>query len=106
LLGLLLGHLRRALAALTAAPRAIVVIVIVVRLQNLFTQLLLAFMNIRVEFVTVFADRELLIVVDRDVDLSGADGLVVCVVELGDVGMSESLICSQALAGVELEQTP
>lgn len=88
LLRLLLRHLRRAHTALAAAPRAIVVIVIVVRLQNLFAQLLLAFMNIRVEFVTVFADGELLVVVDGDVDLSCADGLVICVVELSHVGVS------------------
>lgn len=92
LLRLLLRHLGRALA-LTAAPRTIVVIVVVVRLQNLLAQLLLAFMNIRVEFVTVFADGELLVVVDRDVNLSGADRLVICVVELGHVGMAQCLLC-------------
>ena len=102
LLGLLLSHLRRALPALTASPRAIVV-VIVVRLQNLFAQLLLAFVDIRVKFVAVFADGKLLIVVNRDVDLSSAGGLVVSVVELGHVGMSECLLSRQPLVGVELK---
>jgi len=103
LLGLLLTHLRRALATLTAAPCTIVVIVIVVRLQNLFAQLLLAFVDIRVKFVAVFADGKLLIVVNRDVDLSSAGGLVVSVVELGHVGMSECLLSRQPLVGVELK---
>ena len=77
---------------------------VMVRLRDLLAQLLLPLVYVGVEFVPVFSNRELLIVIDRDVDLSCADWLVIGVVELSYVWMPESLLCTQALARVELQQ--
>lgn len=75
-----------------------------VRLQDAATQLLLPPVDIRVEFVSVLSDRELLVVVDRDVDSARAHRLVVLVVELLHVVVPQGLLCRQALARVELQQ--
>jgi hypothetical protein len=52
------------------------------RLQYLLSKFLLAFVDISVELVAVLSDGELLVVIDRDVDLFWAHGLVFGVVEL------------------------
>ena len=75
---------------------------VMVRLRDLLAQLLLPLVYVGVEFVPVFSNRELLVVIDRDVDLSCADWLVIGVVELSYVRMPESLLCTQAFARVEL----
>ena len=54
-------------------------------MQDALSQLLLSPVDVRVELVAVLANRELLIVVDWNVDAAGADGLVFGIVELGDV---------------------
>jgi hypothetical protein len=76
----------------------------VVGLQDLLAQLLLPLVDVGVQLVAVLADRELLVVVDWDVDSTGAVRLVVRVVELGHVGMSQSLVSGQTSAWVELEK--
>lgn len=74
------------------------------RLQYLLSKFLLAFVDISIELVAVLPDGKLLVVIDRDVDFLGTHWLVLRVMELGNVGVSESLLCSQALMRVELEQ--
>lgn len=98
---LLLLHLL--LLGATGATVAVLVVV-VVRLQDLLPQFLLSLVDVRVEFVAVLADRELLIVVNRDIDLARANGLVIHIVELGDIGMAKGLLCCQSLVRVELKQ--
>jgi len=93
---------RRRGVRLLLAP--VVVVVVLVALQNLLAELLLPLVDIGVEFVAVLSDRELLVVVNGNLDLSRAVRLVVGVVELGHVGMAESLLSSQALTRVELKQ--
>ena len=72
------------------------------RLQYLLPQLLLPLVDISVELVAVFANGELLIVVNGNVYLFTAHGLVLWVVELGNVGMSQSLLSSESLVWIKL----
>ena len=87
-----------------ASASVVVVVIVVVGLQNLASQLLLASVDIGVEFVAVLPDRELLVVVDGDVDATRAHGLVVDVVELGHVVVPQGLLCRKAPSRVELKQ--
>ena len=68
------------------------IVVIVVRLQNLFTKFLLSLMDIRVKLVAVFSDRKLLVVVDRNHYLPRAKRLIIRVVELSDIGVAQRLL--------------
>ncbi len=79
-------------SALGSASTVVVVVIIVVGLQDTLSQLLLSAVDVCIQFVTVFPDRELLVVVDWDVDAPRAHWLVLRVVELGHIGMSQSLI--------------
>ena len=87
-----------------AATRVVVVVIVVVGLQNFASQLLLPPVDICVKLVAVLSDRELLVVVDRDIDAPSAHWLVVWVVELGHVGVPQSLVCRQTPSWVELQQ--
>ena len=59
-----------------------------VRLHDLLAQLFLSLMDISVEFVPVLSNRELLVVINRDVDFPITDWLIIWVVELSNVGVS------------------
>ena len=72
--------------------------------QQLFPHFLLAFMDIRIELVTVFSDREFLVVIDRYVDFLCADWFLIWVVELRDVWVLESLSGRESLIWVELQK--
>ena len=61
-------------------------------------------MDVLVELVAVFADRELLVVVNGDVNSACADGLILGVVELCHVRMAQSLLGSHTSMRVELEE--
>ena len=61
-------------------------------------------MNIRVEFVAVLLDRELLVIINWNENLLCANWFLVGIMELVHVRMLESLLCSQSLVGVELKQ--
>jgi hypothetical protein len=74
-------------------------------LQNLLSKFLLAFVNISVELVSVLADREFLVVVDRDIDFLATYRLVLGVVKLRNVRMSQCLLRSESLVRVELKET-
>ena len=79
-------------------------LVVVVRRHDLLADLLLSLVYVSIQLVPVFSDRELLVVVNRDVDSAGADWLVFWVVELGNVGVSQGLLGGQTLVRVEMEQ--
>lgn len=66
----------------------LIVVVVVVRSEDLLSKFLLALVDVCIQFVAVLPDRELLVVVDGDVNLAGTNWLVVGVMELGHVGMS------------------
>ena len=82
----------------------VVIVIVVVRLQDLLAQLLFTLVDIRVKLVSVLPDGELLVVIDRNVDLARADGLIVGIVELGNVGVAQSLLSGQSFIRVELKQ--
>ena len=75
-----------------------------VGLKDSLPQLLLATVDVCVQLVTVLADREFLIVINRDVDAARTYGLILRIVELSYIWMSQSLICGQSSVRVELEQ--
>jgi len=76
----------------------------VVRGKDLFAQLLLSLVDVCVQFVAVLSDRELLVVVDRDVDLPRANWLVIWVVELRHVRVAKGLLGGETLSWVELQK--
>lgn len=67
------------------------VVIVVVALEQFLAEFLLALVNILIESITVLTDRELLVIVNRNMNLLLADRLVLRAVELSDVGVSESL---------------
>ena len=82
----------------------IVVVVVVVGLKDALPQFLLPPVDIRVQLVAVFANRELLVVVDGNVDTASAHRLVLRVMELSHVGVSQSLFCRQTSVRVEMQK--
>ena len=75
-----------------------------VGLKDSLPQLLLATVDVCVQLVSVLADRELLIVINRDVDAARTHGLIFRIMELRDIWVSQSLICRQSSVWVELEE--
>ena len=59
-----------------------------VRLHDLFAQLFLSLVDISVEFIPILSNRELLVVINRDVNFPVTDWLIIWVVELSNVGVS------------------
>lgn len=96
--------LLRAATTTLSSRFVVVVVVVVVGLQNLLAQLLLSLVDICVEFVTVLSDREFLIVVNWNVDLSSTIRLIFRVVELSYIGVSQSLLCGKSSVWVKLKQ--
>ena len=72
----------------------VVVVVVVMGLDDLLAQFLLSLVNICVKFVSVLADRELLVVVDRNINLSCTHRFVFRIMELRNIGVSQSLFGS------------
>lgn len=72
--------------------------------QQLLPHFLLSFVDIRIELVSVFSDREFLVVIDRYVDFLRADWFLIWVVELRDVRMLKSLCGCESLIWVELQK--
>ena len=58
-----------------------------VALQDLLPEFLLSLVNVCVELISVLPDREFLIVINGDVNLSQAVLLIIRVVELSYIGM-------------------
>ena len=75
-----------------------------VGLEDSLPQLLLATVDVCVQLVSVLADREFLIVINRDVNAARTHGLILRVVELRYVRMSKGLFCRQSSVWVELEE--
>ena len=61
-------------------------------------------MDISVELVTIFADRELLIIINWDINLLAAHRLILRIVELRYIGMSQCLFGSKSLVRVEVQE--
>ena len=74
------------------------------RLKDLLSKFLLALVDISVELVTIFADRELLIIINRDINLLAAHRLILRIVELRYIGMSQRLFGGKSLVRVEVQE--
>jgi hypothetical protein len=74
------------------------------RLKDLLPKFLLALVDISIELVTIFADRELLIIINRDINLFAAHRLILRIVELRYIGMSQCLFCGKSLVRVEVQE--
>jgi len=74
------------------------------RLKDLLSKFLLALVDISVELVTIFADRELLIIINRDINLLAAHRLIFRIVELRYIGMSQRLFGGKSLVRVEVQE--
>lgn len=72
--------------------------------QQLLPHFLLALVDIRIELVSVFSNREFLVVIDRYEDFLRAVWFLIWVVELGNVWVLESLFSGESLVGVELQK--
>jgi hypothetical protein len=72
--------------------------------QQLLPHFLLAFVDIRIELVSVFSDREFLVVIDRYEDFLRAVWFFIWVVELSNVWMLESLFSGESLGRIELQK--
>ena len=90
--------------AASLAIRGGVVVVVLMRLQYALAKLFFASMDVRVQLVTILANRKLLVVIDGYVDSARADGFILSVVELSDVRVSEGLLGRQSAGRVELKQ--
>ena len=106
LLRVLLGRpcvTARGLRGATTSSRPTHLLVVCLMLgQDLLSHLLLSLVDIRVEFVSVLSNRELLVVVNWDEDLLSADWLFIWVVELGHVRVLKGLLGGESLSWVEL----
>ena len=66
----------------------VVVVVVVVTSEDALSQLLLSAMDIGVKLVAILPNRELLVIVDRNIDTASADGLILRIVELCNIWMT------------------
>ena len=91
------------MAATLSTATHLLVVSLVLR-QQLLSHFLLTLVDIRIELVSVFSDREFLVVIDRYEDLLRAVWFLVWVVELSNVRMLKSLFSGESLVGVELQK--
>lgn len=84
-----LGHLLALTLslALTTCTFSHLLVIGLMLCKNFLSHFLLLFMNIGVELVPVFSNRELLIIINWDEDLLGANWLFFRVMELGNIWM-------------------
>lgn len=76
--------------------------VVLLLILELLMQFLLATDYIRVQLLTILADRELLVVVKWNVNLLFANGLIIRVMELSHVRMFQCFFGCRSLLRVEL----
>ncbi len=76
------------------------------RLKKLLPQFLLPLMDVSIQFVPVLSDWELPIIINGNVDLLQAWWFVFWVMELSNVGVSQSLLSSESFVRVECHQVP
>lgn len=60
-------------------------------------------MDISIQLVSVLSNRELLVVIDGDVDLLSADGLILLVMELSNIGVFQGLLSCKSAVRIELK---
>ena len=72
--------------------------------QDFLPHLLLSFVDIRIELVSIFFNRKLLVIINGNENLLCANWFFIRVVELRNVWMLECLLNCQSLVWVELEK--
>ena len=83
---------------------SVVIKALVMRLKNLLPKFNLAHLDIRLELFTILLDRELLIKINRDINLLAAHQLIFRIVELRYIVMSQCLFGGKYLVRVELQE--
>ena len=72
--------------------------------EDLLSHFFLAFMDIRIELVTILLDGELLIVIDWNKDFLGANWFLLGIMELLDVWVLQSLLSRKTFIRIELKK--
>jgi len=90
-------------AAMATLPSHLLIVRLMLR-QNLLTHLLLAFVDVRVKFVAVLLDRELLIIIDGNEDLLRAYWFFLWVMELCYIRMLQGLLRCESFVWIKLKQ--
>ena len=87
--------------AVSSLPSHLLVVSLVL-CEDFLSHLLLSLMDVRVKFVSVLLDRELLVIVDWNEDFLCANWLFLWVMELLYVWMLQGLLSCQTFVWVEL----
>ena len=82
----------------------ILIVVIVVALKDFLSKLLLSLVNVSIKLVSVLSNRELLVVINWNVDFLAAIWFIIRVVELSNVRVLQCLLCCWSFVWIELEQ--
>ena len=72
--------------------------------EDLFSHFLLSLVDIRIELVSVFSDREFLVVINRNENLFLTNWLLLRIMELSHVWVLQSLLSGKSLGWIELEE--
>ena len=83
---------------------SVVVVIVVMGLEYFFPELLLSPVNVCIQLISIVPNRELLIIIDWDVDLHCANRFVVRVVKLSNVWMLQCLLSCQSLVWIKMHQ--
>jgi len=72
--------------------------------EDLLSHFFLAFMDIRIELVTILLDGELLVVINWNEDFLSAHWFLLGIMELLHIWMLQSLLSRESFIWIELEQ--
>lgn len=75
------------------------------RLKYFLSEFFLSLVNVRIQFVSVLSDGELMIVIHGNIYGLFATGLVFLAMELSYVRVLQSFDCGQTFAGIKLQQS-
>ena len=95
------------LAAGTVASRLSSTHLLIISLmlsEDLLSHFFLAFMDIRIELVTILLDGELLVVINWNEDFLSAHWFLLGIMELLHIWMLQSLLSRESFIWIELEQ--
>lgn len=61
-------------------------------------------MYVSIQFIPILSDGELLVVINRNIDLLGANGFIIRIVELTHIRMLQTLLSCESLVRIEYHQ--
>ena len=82
------------------------VVVSLVLGQNLLSHLLLPLVDIRIELISIFSDREFLVVINRNENLFVTNWLFLRIMELSHVRVLQCLLSRKPLSWIEIKEVP